>query len=63
METARARGEPGTCDMVSRGAGQQAVFETGTGRRRHLSALRSLAGGPSDPLPAWRLAVRHAGSG
>lgn len=59
MRTARACGESGIYHVVSRGVGQQIIFETDADRRRYLSALRSLVDGSSGALLAWCLMDNH----
>ena len=60
MRTARICGESGIYHVVSRGVGQQIIFETEADRRRYLGSLRSLVDGSSGALLAWCLMDNHA---
>ena len=48
MRTARICGGSGTCHVVSRGVGQQIIFEADADRRRYLGSLKSLPKGERD---------------
>ena len=60
MRSARICGESGIYHVVSRGVGQQIIFETDADRRRYLGSLQSLIGGSSGSLLAWCLMDNHA---
>lgn len=59
MRTARICGESGIYHVVSRGVGQQIIFETDADRRRYLGSLQSLVDGSSGALLAWCLMDNH----
>ena len=59
MRTARKCGDAGTYHVVSRGVGQQIIFETEADRRRYLDSLRSLLQERSGHLLAWCLMDNH----
>ena len=59
MRTARICGESGIYHVVSRGVGQQIIFETDADKRRYLTTLQSLVDGASGSLLAWCLMENH----
>ena len=59
MRTARICGESGIYHVVSRGVGQQIIFETDADKRRYLTTLQSLMDGSSGSLLAWCLMENH----
>lgn len=59
MRAPRARGEADVYHVVSRGVGQQIIFETDADRRRYLAALRELVEELSGSLLAWCLMDNH----
>lgn len=59
MRAARVNGESGIYHVVSRGAGQQIIFETDADRQRYLGSLQSLLKESSGVLLAWCLMENH----
>lgn len=59
MRTARVQSESGIYHVVSRGVGQQIIFETDADRRRYLDSLQNLLEGSSGTLLAWCLMDNH----
>ena len=59
MRTARTCGESGIYHVVSRGVGQQIIFETDADKRRYLTTLQSLMDDSSGSLLAWCLMENH----
>ena len=59
MRTARVCGESGIYHVVSRGVGQQIIFETDADRRRYLESLQNLMPESSGTLLAWCLMDNH----
>ena len=60
MRTARVGGESNIYHVVSRGTGQQLIFETAADRRRYLDTLRGLLSETEGELLAWCLMDNHA---
>lgn len=59
MRTARTRGDSGIYHVVSRGVGQQIIFESDADRRRYLSTLQNVMAKSSGHLLAWCLMDNH----
>lgn len=57
--TARQNGESGIYHVVSRGVGQQLIFESDADRRRYLDSLELLLGETGGSLLAWCLMDNH----
>ena len=59
MRSARIQGKSDIYHVVSRGVGQQIIFETDADRRRYLESLERLVGESSCTLLAWCLMDNH----
>ena len=59
MRTARTHGESNIYHIVSRGVGQQIIFESDADRRRYLESLEALVAKSNGVLLAWCLMDNH----
>ena len=59
MRTARTTGESNIYHVVTRGTGQQMIFETNADRRRYLDTLHELLAETGGELLAWCLMENH----
>lgn len=59
MRTTRQQSESGIYHVVSRGVGQQIIFESDADRRRYLDSLKTLVDEAGGTLLAWCLMSNH----